>query len=277
VDARQQFQPGRLWSLWDMMEKYGFFFAQAIVQLSEAKWLCVPIQLQPGENPISREMIERAAVAGIQSTRRACILSDMDNVLPELDRLTQLIWPPYAGIPPAPLAGIAQAINHLISRLQDELKAQWFFHLTQSDVQYFGKKMLFGLPVVEKFKGAAQDIEDAGNCIALQQPTACVFHLMRAMEVAVRTLGKRLKITITPQTTWRQMTGQMDDKIKKMPEATDKQKNKKNDWEAARANLHHVGSVWRNKTMHPAASYSRSQALDVFNATRVFMSGLCEL
>ena len=47
--------------------------------------------------------------------------------------------------------------------------------------------------------------------------------------------------------------------------------------EAARANLHHVGSVWRNNTMHPAGSYTQSQALDVFNAVRVFMSGLAAL
>jgi hypothetical protein len=97
------------------------------------------------------------------------------------------------------------------------------------------------------------------------------------MEVAVRALSKRLHVTITPQTTWRQMTGQMDDKIKKMPEKTTAAKHKKNDWEAARANLHHVGSVWRNNTMHPATSYTPSQARDVFNAVRVFMAGLAAL
>jgi hypothetical protein len=89
--------------------------------------------------------------------------------------------------------------------------------------------------------------------------------------VAVRTLSRRLKITITPQ------TGAMDGKIKGMPDKTFRQQRKKNEWEAARANLHHVGSVWRNNTMHPAVSYSRSQARDVFDAVRVFMSGLCEL
>jgi hypothetical protein len=101
--------------------------------------------------------------------------------------------------------------------------------------------------------------------------------LMRAMEIAVRQLSKRMKVTITPQTTWRQMTGNMDHKIKAMPERTDPQKRKKNDWEAARANLHHVGSVWRNNTMHPATSYTRSQAHDVLTAVRVFMAGLAEL
>jgi hypothetical protein len=69
----------------------------------------------------------------------------------------------------------------------------------------------------------------------------------------------------------------MDDKIKKMPQATAMQKRKKENWEEARANLHHVGDVWRNSTMHPAKTYSPSQARDVFNACRVFMGGLCAL
>jgi hypothetical protein len=67
------------------------------------------------------------------------------------------------------------------------------------------------------------------------------------------------------------MTGQMHDKIKKMPESTDAQKRKKNNWEAARANLHHVGSVWRNNTMHPATSYTSSQARDVLQRCPRFL------
>ena len=126
-----------------------------------------------------------------------------------------------------------------------------------------------------KFRKAAADVESAGTCLAVQQPTACVFHLMRAMEVAVRQLGKRLKVKITPGTTWRSMTGQMDAIIKNMPKATNAQHKRKNKLEEAIVNLHHVGSVWRNNTMHPAAT--QDEARDVFNATRVFMNGLCDL
>jgi hypothetical protein len=62
-----------------------------------------------------------------------------------------------------------------------------------------------------------------------------------------------------------------------MAETTVAQKRKKNDWEASRANLHHVGSVWRNNTMHPAASYTQAQASDVLDAVRVFMTALAAL
>jgi hypothetical protein len=114
-----------------MMDKYGFKFSQAVIQLEEAKWLCMPLQLPEGEKPVDPTSVRRAAAAGLRSTREVCILSDMDSVLPELDRVFRLIEPIDPSMPPAPLMGLAQAINHLLSRLQDDLQQQFFFHLTQ--------------------------------------------------------------------------------------------------------------------------------------------------
>jgi hypothetical protein len=270
--------------LWDMIEKYGALFARATIHLSEAKYLwagwaqgAVVGDPQTGFVPLSRPGIEAATRSALTMIREACLLADLERLTPELARLEQLIWPPYAGMPSTGGAMIATAITHFISSLQDELKRQYFFHVPEQDVPFYGKEQPFGEAVTKKFKEAAEDIERAGNCLALQQPTACVFHLMRAMEVVVRKLSRRLNVTITPQTTWRQMTGAMDIKIKAMPEKTEHEKRKKNDWEEARANLHHVGSVWRNNTMHPATSYTQSQARDVFSAVRVFMAGLADL
>lgn len=260
-----------------MMERHGFLIAKAFIALSEAKLLCMPIEIGPGERRPSEQEIFRAVLNGSKLMRQACIMSDMEDVLPELDRLEMFVTPPSQAVKFPPPGSVAQAIMHLLARVQDALQQQFFFHLIQQDVSFYGKTAAFGETVAKKFEKSQSDIEAAGNCLALQQPTACVFHLMRAMEVAVRDLAKRVKVTITPQTTWRQMTGQMDDKIKKMPETNDRLKHKKNDWEAARANLHHVGSVWRNSTMHPAVSYTQPQALDVFNAVRVFMTALAEL
>jgi hypothetical protein len=122
-----------------MMDTYGFKIARAIVELSEAKWFCIPFRLPEGETgqwPLPWNGIERAIAAALRSTREACILADMENVLPELDRLHNMVWPLSPEVPRAPLGGIAQAINHLISRLKDELSQQWFFHLTQEDVRF---------------------------------------------------------------------------------------------------------------------------------------------
>ncbi len=202
---------------------------------------------------------------------RICILSDLDSIQPEIQRFGLLL----NGNPK--VEEIRAAAHHLRFRIIDELQSEYYFQVDREEVRFYEMGALFGDEVAKKFKNASSDIKNAGNCLALQQPTACVFHLMRAMEVAVRVLSKRLGVTIAPQTPWRKMTGDMDTKICAKPDSTDKQKRKKNDWEAARANLHHVGSVWRNNTMHPAASYTRGQARDVFDATRVFMVSLCDL
>jgi len=162
-----------------------------------------------------------------------------------------------------------------LSEFLSHLQAASLLFVPSELAANWNKDDQFGLG--EKFKDAQQDIKDAANCLAIGQGTACVFHLMRAMEVAVRKLGRRQGLTVTPQSTWRQMTATMDNKIQSMPQNTQSEKRKKNNWEAARANLHHVGSVWRNNTMHPASSYTPAQARDIFSAVRVFMVALAEL
>lgn len=168
-------------------------------------------------------------------------------------------------------------VMQLHTRMTEDLAKRYFVFIEPGNESFWGNEDAFKLG--KKFKEAQADIEAAGNCFSYQQPTACIFHLMRAMEVAVRQLARRphMNITITPKTTWRQITGAMDQKISAMPDSTKRQKRKKEDWESARANLHHVGSVWRNSTMHPAKTYTQSQARDVFDACRVFMNSLCAL
>jgi hypothetical protein len=259
-----------------MMEKYGFLFAQAVLGLSEAKLLCVPLQLQPGERQLSDGEISRAVTNGTYLMRKACIMSDMEAILPELDRLNAFVTPP-AGLPFPPRLSIAQAIVHLISRVQDDLQQQFFFHLTQQDVRHYGQKDQFGPLVSKKFKAAAYDIENAGNCLALQQPTACVFHLMRAMEVALRTLGQRLRHKIGPKDTLGKILNDIAPKLNAMPDKTEVQKRKKERWSEARVNLFHVKQAWRDNSMHGKQIYDREHAHAIFRAVGTFMTHLASL
>jgi hypothetical protein len=262
-----------LWSLWDMLDQYALRFARAFTMLETAKLLCLPFQIPDGERePTNREIAE-AVARGLDLMRDACLACGMATAIPEMDRIMILVGSQTF----APRLGISQAINHLLSRVKDDLALQKFYRVVSEDAHLYGCENLFGDAVTAKFKDAAEDIKNAGSCLALGQGTACVFHLMRAMEAAVRKLGSRLKITVTPNSTWRNMTSQMDAKINKMPDKTAIQKRKKNELEAARTNLHHVGSVWRNNTMHPATFYTASQARDVMHAVRIFMGDLAEL
>jgi hypothetical protein len=97
------------------------------------------------------------------------------------------------------------------------------------------------------------------------------------MEAAVKKLAGKLGMTIGPATTWRQLTGTMDIRISALPQGTQAQMNKKNAWEDARINLHHLGSVVRNNTMHPTAHYSQDEARHIFHSVGVVLQALVKL
>ena len=268
-----------------MFETFGAMWSIAIIQLSEAKWLWVGIysRAQIGHPqtelvPISRPGVEAATGQALKLIRAACILTDLDAILPELDRLEHAIWPVHPGTPLTGADGIATAITHLLSRVQDELRSQYFFHLDQRDVPFFSDQSPFGLQVAGKFELANEDIAEAGKCLALQRPTACVFHLMRAMELAVQTLGKKLKIQINVKTeTWHQIMLHVNKSIEQLPSKTPAQKRKKSLYAGGAAHLQSVRLAWRNEVMHPKQTYTRQEALDIFNATRAFMSSIAPL
>jgi hypothetical protein len=130
--------------------------------------------------------------------------------------------------------------------------------------------------VAAKFPKAQEDLARAGDCLALQQSTAVVFHLMRAMEVVVQRLGKKLGVTNTDKE-WGKILSDVHRAIEKMPNGTPKEKTKRNAWSEAHANLYHVKQAWRNETMHPKQTYDRAEALAVYTSMQVFMTHLAKL
>jgi hypothetical protein len=144
-------------------------------------------------------------------------------------------------------------------------------------VPYWGKKDLFGEEVGKKFKRALPDIENAGNCLAVGQGTACVFHLMRAMDIALHRLASRLRIKIGPKDTWGQILNKIDPRIDAMAEKTQRQKTRKERWSEARTNLFHVKEAVRDPSSHAKRSYTARQATDVMKAVEAFMAHLASL
>ena len=125
--------------------------------------------------------------------------------------------------------------------------------------------------VEDKFPSSAEDVSEAAKCLALDLNTACVFHLMRAMEQTLKHLATALGIP-NVEKEWGKLLWDIDGKIKSMPLGKDR-----DCWSESRANLYHVKQAWRNSTMHPKQTYTNTQARDVFNAVRAFMQQLATL
>lgn len=78
---------------------------------------------------------------------------------------------------------LEREIDAIRNAIVAELGALTFFTLDARFAGHFANTQPFGTVVAEKFPGAAYDVEEAAKCLALSRSTACVFHLMRVMEV----------------------------------------------------------------------------------------------
>jgi hypothetical protein len=203
--------------------------------------------------------------------RQACILGNLEDVLPEISRFELVLASPLE------YADVQNRAANLKQRLFDELKNEFYLQVDRAEVQFYGQDALFGADVATKLKDATYDVKNAGNCLALQQPTACVLHLQRAMESALRQMGSKLKVKINPKDTWGAILNNIDPKIKAMPEKTEIQKRKRERWAEARANLFHVKQAWRDNSMHGKQRYDRPHAYSIFMAVRAFMTHLASL
>jgi hypothetical protein len=134
---------------------------------------------------------------------------------------------------------------------------------------------LFGQDVEDKFN-VAEDIAEAGKCLALGRTTSSVFHLMRTVEAAVKKLGEALNVTVVDKhnvdLAWGPILANINAAVGDMPKG-----DRKDEWSHACSLLYHVKQAWRNDTMHPKRTYTEKEAKKVFDATGAFMQALAQL
>lgn len=176
----------------------------------------------------------------------------------------------------AEISDLERNVDYLVMCFHDQLNAKHGLFLTNEEARlYHSKEPLFGKDVFEKFNDAARDIAESGKCLALGRNTACVFHLMLAMERALRAMAAKIEAEVYDKhgnfDRWSVIVGNVKAAIPTLP------KKKQDAWTDAHNLLWGVGKVWRNDTMHPAEAYSDEEARDVFNAVKVFMARLADL
>jgi hypothetical protein len=167
---------------------------------------------------------------------------------------------------------IQNLVQQATTRIADDFALQSVLIISG---EFWDKDDDFGLG--RKFEPAHRDIKSAGNCLAVGEGTACVLHLSRAMEVALKHLARRFKITIAPKDTWGTILGKMEAPIRALPEATQKQKTKKDKWSETRVHLRHVKDAWRDRTAHGKETFTPARAKEIYEAVRVFMRQLAVL
>lgn len=150
-----------------------------------------------------------------------------------------------------------------------ELHSVLFIHATDDIHRYANQEVPFGKLVADCFPFCSEDIEEAHQCFAFGQYTASAFHVSRAMEIAVRTVAKKMRVRAA-RDEWQSYINAMDEAIKKMPFKTPKAKARRALYSEASNYLFNFKEAFRNKTMHPKKTYTRREALRVIESAGDF-------
>jgi len=169
----------------------------------------------------------------------------------------------------------------LYSRALDELNGRCLLMVTLDTADaYEHPEIGWELPI-QAFHSSETDIAEAQRCYALDRSTACVFHLMRALESPLKTLATELGI-VKHSPTWEAYLSSMTDQIKKkFPDKTKAHADKREYFTSLEGQLRAIKTAWRNPTMHGIAKlYTPGMAHELIILVRAFMrhagEELCE-
>lgn len=138
---------------------------------------------------------------------------------------------------------------------------------------------VFGRQVEEAFAECSFDVSAAGRCLALNEWTAAVFHLMRVLERGLHRLASDLEVPMSAAVeyeNWRNIIDSIEKTIRSMeqlPKGQEKS-DKLRVYSAMAANLWLVKEAWRNHVAHSRAIYDQRMAMNIFNHTKAFMEEL---
>lgn len=201
-----------------------------------------------------------------------------------LDNLEPLALPVTSGIIrqyktvfeglPLPTYERARACAEAIENsLKMELGARLMLQVSPEYERYLLRPLRDWVNLRDAFPDTANDVGHAGACYALEQPSACVFHLMRAAEHGVRALHTSLGLTKDiEKCTWGDILTPCENELRKVPA------DRVADWRDHDAffrevvlNLRALQKTVRDPTMHVQKVYEMDEALAIYNATRAFM------
>lgn len=170
---------------------------------------------------------------------------------------------------PMKYAEVRPFLHDFFHRIADEIESARFFAVPERALLDFREADGFGYEVVRAFPSAKTDIQESISCYILGRHTASVFHLMRVLEIALKSFGDWLGVPLSKSQTW----GEIINTI----ETSRGQKKGTDQLSEVVFHLTNIKNAWRNPTMHVERTYDEELARDLLRETKRFTSQLATL
>lgn len=182
------------------------------------------------------------------------------NYIPYLDESTRLSF-----------QSVARAAVEIYRAYQAEIRKKLMLHIASERARFLESDCLFGEAVDSAFPSSAQEIRDAGTCYALEQDTACVMHLMRALETPLATMATEFGVS-SARENWNVIIEQVQSRVNALgPSDGADWKDRQEFYSSVCAQFMHFKNAWRNHAMHKRERYGGPQAKRIMDGSEHFM------
>lgn len=157
---------------------------------------------------------------------------------------------------------LERAIHECIHRLRDELQEPRFYAIAPSKLDFVRPYTpFFPYEVTGAFPTANKDLSEAALCYAFERNTACVFHLMRALEIALKAFAEKLGAEFELKN-WGSILSSIGQRLDKSRNSEDAE---------ILVHLRNIKNAWRNSTMHVERDYDAEQTSEILRTTKNLM------
>ncbi|MBK5260526.1 MAG: hypothetical protein JJE51_13120 [Thermoanaerobaculia bacterium] len=161
-----------------------------------------------------------------------------------------------------------------------ELSREVSISIPRAYADHVDNEQLFGGETYEAFPGARADIRDAGNALAVGLDTSAVFHLMRAVEVALRALAREQRVRLPRNrpiefAEWQDMITAVRTNVDKVLGQWKRGPQKAAALEFYGDLLNQFSGfkdAFRNHVMHSRKTYSHAEATEVIASVKSFFA-----
>jgi hypothetical protein len=262
--------PYRLVSLWDLMRLAEL---HKLVEEMRNLWVSATLYKTLGDKGVGQISIMDEALKKLDSM---CIELDLPvSQLHIVDARQHLKSFHLLNIDPQRFNLPEMAAGTVSNNIEKEMSLKRFFFLPHDKVGGI-RRGEFWHCCFRCVSINSDDASEACKCYGLSRNTACVFHLMRVLEIGLGALAKHFNKPFD-HANWETIINQIEkaiSEIDKDPNRPPNWKDEREFWSQCSSHFRVIKDAWRNYTIHVRGKFDEQEALDMLGNVRGFMQKL---
>jgi hypothetical protein len=219
-----------------------------------------------------------ALYGALEPYEKVCENFEMSDAYDRIQRIRRLLGHPIRECSYTEAVFQLKTLHEIV---EDSLNKRLFWYISKEQAIHLSDAKDIPFKDGPDLVQARYDWYEAVWCHAFDRHTACVMHLMRLIEVGLRTLGRHLNIELKRAIEfedWRPILEAVDDKLAQLANEprTEERARKLEFYSDAAKEMGYFKNLWRDAGAHARGQFDKHEAARALDRVRDFMTLLAE-